>query len=65
MTFLVFTLLFVGLCGWLDSRLHWRAQRESVAGEVRCRVLVENAEQQQEALAAGADSAPLKGHRAE
>ncbi len=31
----------------------------------RCLVLVEDAAQQREALAAGADSAPLKGYRAE
>ncbi len=27
MTFIVFMLLFVGLCGWLDSRLPWPNQR--------------------------------------
>ncbi len=38
MTFIVFMLLFVGLCGWLDSRLNWPErpeQREPVPGEVR------------------------------
>ncbi len=34
MTFIVFMLLFVGLCGWLDSRLPWPEHHEPVPGEV-------------------------------
>ena len=33
MSFIIFMLLFVGLCGWLDARLNWpEAQRERVEG---------------------------------
>ncbi len=40
-------------------------QIKGLDGTTRCLVLVEDAAQQREALAAGADSAPLKGYRAE
>ncbi len=35
MTFIVFMLLFVGLCGWLDSRLNWPKEAPAEPGEVR------------------------------
>ena len=35
MSFIVFVLLFVGLCGWLDARLNWPRPRELSHEEVR------------------------------
>jgi hypothetical protein len=35
MTFIVFMLLFGGLCGWLDARLNWARPWEPRRQEVR------------------------------
>jgi hypothetical protein len=34
MIFIVFMILFVGLCGWLDARLDWPEERGRIRGEV-------------------------------